>query len=215
MNIQYYGLTCFRFCVRPGGRSTEEVVFYIDPIEGESGMKGVYGRADLVVLTSQNKEYKLSLIKGEPKVISMPGEYAYKQITIIGFEGEDNKENKRGEKTSYLIETEDIKCVHLGTSSSLPQEAISQFSGCDILVIPVGGHGAYDAKQASATTRLIEPKIIIPMYHQLPNYSDLDTKEAYYKEMAVKDKEVLEKFTCKAKELSSRSMDIVELEAKR
>jgi hypothetical protein len=215
MNIQYYGLTCFRFCVRPGGRSTEEVVLYIDPIEGESGMKGVYGRADLVLLTAQEKKHTLSLIKGSPKVISMPGECAYKQMTIIGFEGEDDKENKRGEKTAYLIEMEDIKCVHLGTSASLPQEAISQFSGCDILMIPVGGRGAYDAKQAAAITRLIEPKVIIPMYYQLPNYTDLEAKEVYYRELAVKDTEILEKFVCKAKELNSRSMDIVELEAKR
>lgn len=215
MNIQYYGLTCFKFCVRPGGRSTEEIVFYIDPIEGEAGMKGVYGKADLVLLTSQTKKHPLSLIKGNPKVISMPGEYSYEQITIIGFEGEDDIKNKRGEKTAYLIETEDMKCVHLGTSASLPQEAVSQFSGCDILMIPVGGHGAYDAKQAAALTRAIEPKVIIPMYYQLPNYGDLDAKEGFYNELAVKDTEVLEKFTCKAKELASRSMDIVELEAKR
>lgn len=213
MQILYYGLTCFKVTTRPGGRSTQEVSLFIDPIEGEDGMRNVYGQADLVFLTSQVAQTKLANIKGDPKIIRLPGEYAYLQTKVLGFEGGDVEANFPGDRVVYLIETEDVKVAHLGTAAHLSKEVLSELSGCDVLMIPVGGGEAFTPQKAAEVARIINPKVILPMYYKLKNSSKgLEEKEAFYGEMAVKDTEVSVKFSFKAKEIAERNMDIIELE---
>ena len=216
MNILHYGLTCFKITTRPGGRSTEELTVFIDPIAQEEGMRDVYGRADLVLLTSQESEPNLSSLKGDPFVINLPGEYSHKGINVLGFDGGEVDGKFLGKKTAYLIETEDMRVAHLGTAGSVSEEAQSAMNGCDVLMIPVGGNGAFSASSAAAIVRAIEPRVTIPMYYHIPSAKvKLESPEAFYGEMAVKDKEVLPKFSTKSKDIEKRSRDIVELTPQR
>lgn len=218
MQIQYYGLTCIKITTRPEGRSTEEMVLFLDPFEGDVKIRSVYGNADVVFLTAKKQFISLKGIKGDPIIFDMPGEYSYRSVHIIGFEGASEQGRFFGENTVFLVESEDIKIAHLGMSGDLSKETLSQLNGVDIIMIPVGGNGAYDAKRASEVLRIIEPKIVIPMYYAFASWEKekLDSKELFYKEMGIKDKEVLSKFVIKAKDLNSRNgMDIVELETGR
>jgi len=216
MQISYYGLTCFKIQARPGGRSTDEMTFYFDPLDGEEGLRNVYGNAEVIFLTSQKNKPSLKGIKGDPEIFTLPGEYSYRDMKVIGFEGGSLDEKFIGDRTVYLIEMEDVSIAHLGKAGSLTKEAIAEMSGCDIVMIPIGGGEAFDAKQAASVLRLINPKVIIPMYYALPNVKDsLQEKEVFYKEMGVKDKEIATKLTVKAKDLSNRNMDIIELEPNR
>jgi len=213
MQILYYGLTCFKVAARPGGRSTQEVTFYIDPIEGEEGLRNVYGHADIVFLSSQVAEAKLANIKGSPKIIQLPGEYAHLQTKVLGFEGGNVDSKYPGDRVVYIIETEDVRLAHLGTTAHLSKEVLSELRGCDVLMIPVGGEDALTPQKAAEVVRIVNPKIILPMYYKLKNsLKGLAEKEEFYKEMAVKDTEILPKFSFKSKDLASRNMDIVELE---
>jgi hypothetical protein len=218
MQIQYYGLTCVKITMRPEGRSTEEMVIFFDPFEGDSKIRSVYGNADVVFLTSKKEYISLKGIKGNPIIFDMPGEYSYRSTHIIGFEGANEQKKSFGQNTVFLIESEDMQLAHLGMSGDLSQETLSQLNGVDIVMIPIGGNGAYDAKGASDILRIIEPKIVIPIYYAIASWEkeQLDSKELFYKEMGIKDKEILSKFVVKAKDCGVRSgMDIVELETGR
>jgi L-ascorbate metabolism protein UlaG (beta-lactamase superfamily) len=192
------------------------LTIFIDPIAQEKGVRDVYGHADLILLTSQESESSFSSIKGDPFIVHLPGEYSHRGIMVLGFDGGDTEGKFLGKKTTYLFETEDMKIVHLGTAGSIPEDAKGAMNGCDILMIPVGGNGAFSASSAAAIARTIEPKVIIPMYYSMPSVKiKLDNQDVFYGEMAVKDKEILSKFTVKDKDIVKRNMDIVELTPQR
>ena len=89
---------------------------------------------------------------------------------IRGFH-DDVQGAKRGETLLFLVETENLRLVHLGDLGCMPDaEQIRLLLHPDVLMIPVGGFYTIDASQARKVAEALNPRIILPMHYRT-NYN--------------------------------------------
>lgn len=128
-------------------------------------------------------------------VITGPGEYEVKDISIKGFlsEGVGKKIN-----TIYMVGFEGMSLCFLGAleNITLPPETLEQLENIDILFTPVSAY-----KLAVS----LEPRIVIPM-----NYSPEALKK-FLKEAGEDNVPPLDKLVIKKKDLEGKEGDIVVL----
>ena len=202
MTIEWFGKTCVRI-------TTHEATVVIDPFDPKSGLKLPRFSPDLLLIT--NSAADTSSISGEPFVVKGPGEYEVKKTFVYGVPVVGEKQDKHDALTMYLIETEGVSIAHLGNlGHTLTNGELERLEGVDILLIPVGGHGALNAEQASAVISAVEPRVVIPMQYRLPGLKEnLETVNSFAKEMGVKESETVNKFKVTAKDLPQDNMSIV------
>lgn len=210
MQIQYYGNACFKIYAKPGGRATEDIILFFDPLEKSTGLRSVYGQAHLI-LSSRTQDIDLTSFKGEPICFHYPGEYSVLGINILAAEYVNEG------ATLFLVEVEDLKIAFLGqTSADLSEKQRELTEEVDILFLPVGGHDVLEPKKAAEIARNIEPNVIIPMCYAMPNL--LLTREPiqrFYEELGMERKEMLQKYVVKSKDIEAKKSEIVELEPQR
>ena len=214
MQIQYYGHSCFKITIKPGGRATEDVALFFDPFDKELGIRPPQGQADVVFVSHSHFDHNnVSAIKGEPVIIETPGEYAVKGINVIGLDSfHDGEEGAvKGRNTIFILEAEDLKICHLGDlGSGLTGKQLEEIDGVDILFVPVGGNYTIDGKKATELIRKIEPAIVIPMHYKVVgSTADIDDENKFCSEMGNCPKEKLARFTVKKKDLENKKMEVV------
>lgn len=214
MQIQYYGHSCFKITIKPGGRATEDIVLFFDPFGKDLGLRPPQGQADIVFVSHDHFDHNnVSAIKGDPIVIETPGEYAVKGINVVGVDSfHDNEEGAvKGRSTIYILEAEELKICHLGDlGADLNGKQLEEIDGVDILFVPVGGNYTIDAKKAAELVRKIEPAIIIPMHYKIAgSTADIDDESKFCSEMGNCPKEKLTKLNIKKKDLAEKKMEIV------
>ncbi len=97
------------------------------------------------------------------KIISQPMEA---KVTKINTYHDDQQGKLRGINIIHIIEEEELRLVHLGDlGCPLTHQQIELLSGCDVLMIPVGGHYTIDAMQAYQIVQQLHPRIVIPMHY--------------------------------------------------
>lgn len=214
MNIQYYGHSCFKISVKPAGRGQEEVFFFIDPFDKSVGLRPPQGSADFVLVTHDHKDHNnVEALKGEPRVIDLPGEYSIKGVNIIGIPSyHDAVQGKeKGKNTIYLIESEEIKICHLGDlGHDLDEKQLEKIGGVNVLMIPIGGKYSLDYKKAIENIKKIEPNIVIPIHFKMKNsLKDIDDESKFCLEMGYCAKERPSKLNLKSKDFEGKNMEIV------
>ena len=205
MQIQYFGLSSFKI-------STKEATIITDPFHKDSGLVAPRGAADIVVLAQKNKKLynSTSGISGEHFDVTDPGEYDVKGVTVTGIplKQEDTY------ITIFLIESEDIRILNLThiKDFNLKEEELESLGDIDVLIIPVGGNTVLSASSASKAVNSIEPKIVIPSHYKMGDLIlDLDPLEKFIKEMGG-NKEEMEKFSFKKKDLPEEGTKVIVLE---
>jgi len=185
MNISWYGYRCIRIEAKEG-------TVLVDPYDPkEIGLRGPTVKDDLVLVSSYEPgEAVLERINDEALVIRGPGEYECKGIAVRGIQSwADSQQGKElGLSAIYCIVAEDISVCHLGATGQgkLTDEQVEAIGDPDILIIPVGGQSALDAKAAAEIASQIEPKIIIPVQFALPGAAYEAAKlEKFVKEMGL------------------------------
>ncbi len=214
MQIQYYGHSCFKLTVKPGGRATEDIVLFFDPFGKDLGLRPPQGQADVVFISHDHFDHNnIAAIKGDPVVINTPGEYAVKGINVVGLDAFHDKEEGavKGRSTIYILETEELKICHLGDlGCDLTGKQLEEIDGVDILFIPVGGNYTIDGKKAAELIKKIEPAIIIPMHYKIPgSTAEIEDESKFCNEMGNCPKEKVVKFAIKKKDLEGKKMEIV------
>lgn len=205
MTIEWFGKTCVRI-----GTSDSTVV--IDPFGSSSGLKTPRLSADLVLLSDETTD--ASVVSGEPFIVRGPGEYEVKKMFVYGIpvvNDTNEKQDKRSTQTLYLIEIEGVSIAHLGNlGSQLSNGELERLEGVDILLTPVGGHGVLNAEQASTVISAIEPRIVIPMQYKIPGLKEnLESVNAFAKELGVKDSETINKLKIVKKDLPQDNMKVI------
>lgn len=209
MQIQYFGLSSFKI-------TTKEATIITDPFDKESGLTPPRGAADILVLAEKNNKLynATSGISGEPFLITDPGEYDLKGVTITGIPLEQDPKRF---VTIYLIESEDISILNLThiREWNIKESDLEDLGEIDILILPVGSNSVLTPKIASQIVHDIEPKIVIPSHYEtsglkLPN----EKVDVFLKQYGAKP-EAIEKFTIKKKELIEEKTQVVLLEALR
>ncbi len=211
MQIIWKGQKCFQLISSRGKDS--QVFLAFDPFsQEESGLRPSSLEADVLVLGGETSQESLKAVKGEPFIISGPGEYEVKEIFIRGIRvaGDDSG----SQKTIYVVNIEEMAVCHLGglKQKELTSGQVDDIGNIDILLIPVGGGKNLDPEEAKRIALQIEPKIIIPMAYHLPRLKEkLETVDKFLKLSGLKPGEVLNKLNIKKKDLPTEETKIIVL----
>jgi len=158
MKLTWYGHSCFRMESADG-----TVVF--DP--AENGRVPGYSplpediSADKVLCSHGHGDHNAA------ELIKLTGNTFGGKITLIDSWHDDAEGKKRGSNVIAVVETEDLKAVHMGDlGCELNQEQVNALANPDVLMIPVGGFYTIDAKQARAIADLLKAKVVVPMHYR-------------------------------------------------
>lgn len=182
----------------------------IDPYGKEIGLTPPRFRADIALVTHGHFDHaNTESLSGNPFVISGPGEFEVKDISVIGIESfhDDERGKKRGTNTIYKIIMEEIRLVHMGDfgEEKLRDETLEHIGDVDILMIPVGGTYTIDASGAAKIIKQIEPRFVIPMHYKIPGLKvALDGIDTFLKEVGASNLETRDKFSVKQKDIGEK-----------
>lgn len=211
--VIWAGQSCFQISVSNSKDHSAQIV--IDPFDGKIGLKEPNFSADILFITHDHPDHNnIKSVKGEPFLITGPGEYEVKGVFIKGISAfHDNSQGKeKGRVTIYIFEAEGIRFCHLGDlgQTQLTNEQLEEIGSIDVLMIPVGGEGnTISGLEASKIISQIEPKIVIPMHYELPNLKyKLDSVNKFLKAMGKNSAIPQEKLQIKQNALPKEGTEI-------
>jgi L-ascorbate metabolism protein UlaG (beta-lactamase superfamily) len=145
-------------------------------------------RADIVTISHEHPGHSFGAgVKGEPRVLSGPGEYEIKGIFVTGIPTAHDKRGgkDRGRNTVYVIEMDGLTICHLGDLGHVPSQTQAEALGnVNVLLLPVGGVTTIGGTEAAEVVSLLEPQIVIPMHFMLPELSfKLDSPAKFFKQL--------------------------------
>lgn len=211
--ISWAGQSCFQISISNSKDHSAQIV--IDPFEEKIGLKEPRFSADILLVTHDHYDHNnIKAIKGDPFLITGPGEYEVKGVFIKGIPAfhDESQGKERGKITIYTIEAEEMKFCHLGDigQNQLTDEQLEEIGSVDVLMIPVGGVYTISGQEASKIISQIEPKIVIPMHYQLPQLKiKLEDVKKFLKVIGKNSITPQEKFQVKQSTLPKEGMEIV------
>src|SRR3981081_2443478 len=186
MEISFVGHACFRL----RGREASVV---IDPYGKGLGLTTLVPSkfsADALALPHDPPGHNnRAMVGGNPFVITTPGEYEVKGISVRGISAfhDDDGGDRLGRPSIFAIHIDEAVVAHLGAlGHSLTEAQQEQLGSVDVLLVPVGGGAALSATAAAAVANQLEPRIVIPMHYKLPGLKPaLDEPKHFAAEMGI------------------------------
>lgn len=149
----------------------------IDPINKFHSCNITNLKPNLITLSSESFKCNcISNVDSSTIIISNADTYQNDIYSIKGISTFNDNLNglKRGTNLLFIYEIDNIKLCHLGyLGHMLSDDIISILKNCDILFLPIGGNITLDGKTAYKLSKLINPKLIIPMNYKFNPYSYL------------------------------------------
>jgi len=212
MQIFWHGFSCVRI---ETSSQDKDAVLVTDPFGSDSGLRFPRTlKPDVVALSHQEiKRFPLDAFEHAPFVVSDPGEYEIKGIFTYALPV-TNPENKHPHGLIYRFEIEGMSVGFLGgLNRILTEEELGGLESIDLLLLPVGGGDALNAKQAREMIVIIEPRIVIPIGHHVEGIKqELGTAEAFCKELGVCKRVDANKLKITKKDLPTDDMLVYVLE---
>lgn len=207
--ITWLGHACFRL-------KSKEATIIADPYDKSLGIGSVGQRADIVTVSHDHPHHNaVSAVKGEPFVISSPGEFEVRGVFVTGvWSFADDKGGKeQGRNNIFLFHLDDLSVCHLGSlGHTLNSRQVEALGSIDVLLVPLGGQAALPAAKVSEVISQLEPRVVVPMHY--PANGDAATHlEPFMKEMGLKEWTTQDKLALKAADLGETTQVMV-LEAK-
>jgi L-ascorbate metabolism protein UlaG (beta-lactamase superfamily) len=205
--ITWLGHACFRI-------KSRDLTIITDPYDKSLGLGSISQRADIVTISHDHPHHNaVSAVKGDPFVISGPGEYEVRGVFVTGVwsYADDKAGKERGRNTIFVFYLGDLVVCHLGAlGHTLSAQQVEALSGVDVLLVPVGGHTSLSAAKASEVISQIEPKIVVPMHYATGRESvQLDTLDKFTKEMGLKEWTPQDRLNVKASDLDENTQIVV------
>ncbi|HIF12492.1 MAG TPA: hypothetical protein EYQ82_05710 [Dehalococcoidia bacterium] len=130
--------------------------------------------ADASVVTVSNASGLPGIEGWESKVpiIRGPGEYEISGLAVRGIAVPlGDATEPRALNTVYTLDAELMTVCHLGAlNGPLTTQAAQLIGRVDVLITPAGGTDqAISADQAAAVTRVLEPRVVIPLHPSIPS----------------------------------------------
>lgn len=156
MKLTWYGHSCFRLDSIDGS-----VVF--DPYSPGSvpGLILPELCADMVICSHGHSDHNYAA------GVKLSGETP--RFTIRQFDTwhDDAHGAKRGKNIMTLVETEELRVLHMGDlGHMLDAGQLAALGHVDVLLIPVGGFYTIDAAQAAELAKATAPGICVPMHYR-------------------------------------------------
>lgn len=201
MEIVWYGHSCFRITER--GKAS----VVCDPFDSEVvGYSSLHLKAEIVTVSHDSPGHNYTkCVKGNPYLITAPGEYEVGGVFITGL-NTVRKVKKNGDadsntaiaadNTLYLIDYSGISIAHLGDMSQVPSQAeVESLGPVNIALVPVGDGNSLNASKAAEVISLLEPNIVIPMHYATADSKvKIDPIAKFLKEMGLTEIETQESY---------------------
>jgi L-ascorbate metabolism protein UlaG (beta-lactamase superfamily) len=186
MEIIWYGHSCFRLSER------NMATVITDPYDHRQvGLEPLKLKADIVTISYDSPEYNdISVVKGEPHLITGPGEFEIGSVFITGVQ--TNGQTRHSEElrnTLYVFDYNGLTVAHLGNINRVPtQTEVEELGPVHVALVPIGGGSCLNASKAAEVVSLLEPAIAIPMQYALPDMTlKLDPLSKFLKEMGLNE----------------------------
>ena len=167
--------------------STKKGTIVTDPQMSLVGLKDITTK-DVIELST---EARFALNSENARlVIEGPGEYGIADFDIHGIAAQRHLDADGKASTIYRIEAGEIRVALVGNIyEKLSEAQLEEIGLVDVLIIPVGGNGyTLDATGAATLTRLIDPKIVVPIHFADPAVKyevPQDELDTFIKELGV------------------------------
>ena len=152
----------------------------------------------------------------QPFVISGPGEFEIKDVTVTGFGSGSKWDGEPRTNTIYSVLFDGLSILYLGAQGELemPGEVLEMDSP-DVLILPVGGNGALTPAEAQKLAVTLESKIIIPVLYDLPRdaagKAGDKTLKQFLKEAGEENTKPVDKLTLKPRDVVGKESEVVVL----
>jgi len=167
--------------------STKKGTIVTDPQLSLVGLKDITTK-DVIELST---EARFALNSENARlVIEGPGEYGIADFDIHGIAAQRHLDADGKASTIYRIEAGEIRVALVGNIyEKLSEAQLEEIGLVDVLIIPVGGNGyTLDATGAATLTRLIDPKVVVPIHFADPAVKyevPQDELDTFIKELGV------------------------------
>lgn len=199
MHISWLGGTAIRIQTKP---NAEDIVLVVDPYRTASG-NFPRSLAPQIALFTRGEKDSITL-SGNPFILSSPGECEMKGVLITAAYGSDR------DHLFVRWDAEGLACASLGLTDKQPtDEQLETVGDVDILFVPIGAKGAYDAEDAVKAVNAIEPRVVIPIAFRSDNDPQADTADAFLREMGVKADAPETKIILKKKDLPQEETRVI------
>ncbi len=212
MQIFWQGYSSVRIETKQG---EESCMIMTDPYQNEASMRlSRTAEPDLLLLSNQDiNRFNVDGVAGKPFIISEPGEYEVRGVFVYGIQDPSIDSGKK-RQLIYRIEAEDMVIAFLGgLNRQLTDHEIERLGNIDILILPVGGGEALEAKSASKIISQIEPRIVAPInYHVNGIKTKLDTVDQFCNALGICKRENITKLKISSKDLPAEDLLVTVIE---
>jgi L-ascorbate metabolism protein UlaG (beta-lactamase superfamily) len=183
MDVTWLGHATARLRGRDG-------VVLMDPCDKRTGYTLGRQTADIVTCSRPDPDHHATeSITGSYRLLDAPGEYEIGGVLIKGIQT-GGRAKKAGDQAlasnvAFVVEIDDLRVCHLGDLDHTPaQSLLDELSDIDVLLAPVGGHGALDAAGAAEVVSLLQPRLVVPIrYRTEASVAELDPLDAFFKQL--------------------------------
>ena len=201
MHITWLGSTAFKIQVKPFDK---DVIVVIDPYKPSTGAFPRSLAPDIGLYTKGEKNS--ITLSGDPFVLFNPGEIENKGVLVSAVQGNEKDE------VMLRVDAEQISVGHLGlTNKPLTDAQLEVLSGVDVLIVPVGNEGGYDAQAAVKAINAIEPRIVIPCAFKSDNDPKAKPVDEFLKEIGSSHSTPEKKAIRKKKDLPQEETQVIVL----
>lgn len=183
------------------------------PVSADSKLAKTRFGADVVLLSINHPDANgvAEVTRGDkaPFIVSGPGEYEVRSVTIKGTQTKSQYGGK-GERinTVYAVKMEDMNLLYLGAlnDGSVGALVTEDMESIDVVFVPISGDGVLSPDEAHKLAVSFEPKIIIPIF----GAEDTGALKTFLKEAGTSVAPV-DKLTIKKKDIETMSGEVVVL----
>ena len=180
MKIQYLGHACFRLISDLG------TAVICDPYKSDMvGFAMPKVSCDVVTISHNHGDHAaVDEVKGNPPLLEKEVSLAADDVAIQSIHSfhDDKKGKLRGDNYVFCFLVDGLKIVHMGDIGCLDEELAKKISGCDVLLLPVGGFFTVDAVGAKWYVDKVQPRVVVPMHYKTSEHSfNIATVEEFVK----------------------------------
>lgn len=145
----------------------------VDPYGPDIGYIVPKLAADIVLIShGRFDQGNAASIKGSPRVVDSIGKSYIGRFSVLGVPSfhDATKGTKAGPNTIYYWEMGGMSFAHMGDFGQrrLTAQQLGLLRNVDVLMMPVGGGSTVNARTAAGITKLLGPKVVIPMHYRTP-----------------------------------------------